>query len=55
MPKIETCKRNSTNTGYFISCRYVSEKYLKACDAQGYLAKPFEQSNLIKIIQNNLN
>ena len=31
------------------------EEYLKASNAQGFLAKPFETSDLLKIIRNNLN
>ncbi len=31
------------------------EDYLKACNAQGYLSKPFEPTELVKIVQQNLN
>jgi len=31
------------------------EDYLKVCNAQGFLNKPFESSDLLKIIQQNLN
>ena len=31
------------------------EEYLKACDAQGFLAKPFGPAGLLKIISENLN
>ena len=31
------------------------EDYLTVCDAQGFLSKPFQASNLIKIIKHNLN
>ncbi len=31
------------------------EEYLKASYAQGFLLKPFEQSDLLKIISHNLN
>ncbi len=31
------------------------EEYLKATHAQGFLAKPFETSDLLKIIRHNLN
>ncbi|MBA2561688.1 MAG: response regulator [Chitinophagaceae bacterium] len=37
------------------SCHYMPEEYLKACDAQGFLAKPFETSYLLKLIKHNLN
>ena len=37
------------------SCHYVPEKYLKACDAQAFLSKPFEPSYLVKMIRHNLN
>ena len=37
------------------SCHNMPEEYLKECNAQGFLAKPFEPSNLIKILRNNLN
>ena len=37
------------------SCHHLPRRYLRACDAQGFLAKPFEQSDLIKIIQHSLN
>ena len=30
------------------------EDYLKACNAQGYLNKPFESSDLLEIIRHNL-
>ncbi len=31
------------------------EEYLKAFDAQGFLPKPFESTNLLNIIKGNLN
>jgi len=31
------------------------EDYLKTCHAQGFLNKPFETSELLEIIQHNLN
>ena len=31
------------------------EEYLKACNAQGFLTKPFETSNLLEMIRHNLN
>ena len=36
------------------SCHYMPETYLKACDAQGFLSKPFEPSYLLKMIRHNL-
>ena len=37
------------------SCHYLPDTYLKACYAQGFLAKPFEPSYLLKMIRHNLN
>ncbi len=31
------------------------QEYLKTCDAQGFLAKPFASTNLLEIIRYNLN
>jgi two-component system phosphate regulon response regulator PhoB len=31
------------------------EDYLKACNAQGFLNKPFESSDLLEIIRHNVN
>lgn len=33
----------------------LTEKYVKESHAQGFLLKPFESSNLVKIISDNLN
>ncbi len=37
------------------SCHQMPETYLKACEAQGFLAKPFEPAYLLKMIRHNLN
>ena len=53
--KIKQSKESQQVPVTLFSIHYMPEEYLKACDAQGFLTKPFETSNLLEMIRHNLN
>ena len=55
----DICKKlkNSKDTKHLpviLFSALMPEEYLKACDAQGFLNKPFEPSELLNVIRQNL-
>jgi len=53
--KLKQSKEGHLVPVILFSIHYMPEEYLKECDAQGFLAKPFESTNLLQIIRHNLN
>ncbi|MBA2563690.1 MAG: response regulator [Chitinophagaceae bacterium] len=53
--KIKQSKKTQQLPVILFSVHYMPEEYVKACNAQGFLAKPFETSNLVELIRHNLN
>ena len=53
--KLKQSKETSGVPVILFSCHLLSKNYVKGCDAQGFLAKPFEISKLLEIIRHHLN
>ncbi len=53
--KLKQLKESQQVPVILFSIHNKPEEYLKTCDAQGFLAKPFASTNLLEIIRHNLN